>query len=170
MIYQQGAKCRFKSLNRNKERAVDCIILLKFSSIPRKEESWMERLYSFDIGEICIIPPTIVQKITSSAKVGIHTCSILAVYHFLTKRFLVKALSKVKQAHTCVPHPPTHPPPCHRIPSALLRSPSTLPFFLLVPPSHSVTWRQQEELRLCCQWREGKVRPSPLLCLPLSFL
>lgn len=80
--------------------------------------------------------------------------------------------------HPTDAHARTHPPPCHRIPSALLPSPSTLPFFLSFssPSSPSVRGggggggRSSAFVAREGQRREGKVRPSPLLCLPLSFL
>lgn len=77
---------------------------------------------------------------------------------------------EAKQAHTCAPQPPTHPPPCHRIPSAHLRSPSTLPFFF-PPPSSRPATRRREEPRFCCQPREGEGQaftsplPPPIISL-----
>lgn len=53
--------------------------------------------------------------------------NLMAVYHFLTKRFLAKAVSKVKQAHTCAPHPPTSMSPNTFRPPTLTFNPSIFP-------------------------------------------
>lgn len=75
------------------------------------------------------------------------------------------------QPNTCTPrHPPTHLhvteylPPSHHHLQPLHFSCLSFPFISLC------TLRRQEELCLCYRGREGKVRPSPLLCLLLSFL
>lgn len=164
---RQDALCKFNSLNRNKEHEQPTV---KYCScIPRVEENGMEHLHSFDIGEICVIPATIVE-IISSAKVGIHTClnNLTAVYHFLTNLFFAKAVSKVKQAHTCAPH--RHPPPTSMSPNTF--RPPTLTFNpSIFPPCPSfislcnMAAAGGAPLLLPVKGREGKGRSG----LHLSF-
>lgn len=123
----------------------------------------MGHLYSFDIGEICIIPAAIVE-IIGSAKVGIHMRynNLVAVYHFLTELFLAKAVSKVKHAHTCTPQPPTSMSPNTFRPPTLTFNPSIFPphpsFILLC----NVPAAGEAPLLLPVKGREGQAFTSPL--------
>lgn len=92
----------------------------------------------------------------------------------------IQMLAGVKVCNTCTP-PDIHPlpqtsthhhvteylPPClhhlHPLHFSCLSSPL---IFLSVRVS---TLRRQEELCFCYRGREGKVRPSPLLCLCYHF-